>query len=153
VVAGLLAGDPARLEAGAADAGEDRVPRLLGPADVEQAEAAGMGQAVADGDRLLAAGGELGEVARHRVVERQEAALPELGDGDGGERLARGEPEEEGVGRHRPPRGALADRQVGDRLAAQRDVELAAEMVPGADAVGEEGAAGREVAAGHARPD
>src|SRR5260370_123280 len=54
VIAGLAAGHPARLGPHGGDAGDDRVPAVLGPADVEQPDARGMGEQVPQGDPALA---------------------------------------------------------------------------------------------------
>src|ERR1700688_754624 len=76
VIAGLAAGHPAGLAAHGGDAGDDRVPAVLGPADVEQADARGVGEQVPQGDRALAVGRELRDVAGHPGVELQPGALP-----------------------------------------------------------------------------
>src|SRR6202040_4144802 len=128
VIAGLAAGHPARLGPHGGDAGDDRVPAVLGPADLEEADARGMGEQMPDGDRALAVRGELRDVAGHRVVELEQAALPQLGDGDRGHRLDGRQPEHQVVAPQRLTGTAVAGRAVGDHLAPAGDVQLGAEM-------------------------
>ena len=79
VVARLLARLPARLGPRPADVVDDLLPARLRPADVEQPDAAGVGQHVAQGDPVLAAGAELRQVAGDRIVELEEARAPTAG--------------------------------------------------------------------------
>ena len=97
------------------------------------ADAAGMGEEMAEGDPLLAVGRELGDVPRHRIVELQQPALPELRDGHRRHRLGGGEPEHQVIAGERRAGAVLAERRVGHGLAPQRDVELRAEVEPVAD--------------------
>src|SRR6202166_3280153 len=141
VIAGLAAGHPAWLGPHGGDPGDDRVPAVLGPADVEQANARGVGEQVPQGDRALAVGRELRDVAGHRVVELEPAALPQLGDGDRGHRLAGRQPEHQVVAAQGLAGAAGGPGAVGDRLALAGDIELRAEMEALAHA-GENGLAG-----------
>ena len=91
-------------------------------------EAAGVGQDVAQRDPLLARAPAV-DVVGDPVVEAEAALLPELQDGDGGERLARGVPEHDVVGAQGPAGGGVADRSVEQELPPQGHVDLGA-VVP-----------------------
>ena len=137
VIAGTLTRYPARLETAAADSRQDLLPGIFRPTDVEHAEAGRVRQAVAQGDRFLAARRELGKESRDAVVERQQAALPELCDGDRRRRLARGRPGHEVLRGERLTGACLADGAVLDHFAVARNIGLRPEVQAGGNSARE----------------
>ena len=73
-----------------------------------------MGEHVAERAALLAVAPAV-DVVGDAVVEPEAALLPELEDGDRGERLARRVPEHDVVGAQRPPGIGFADGDVEQR--------------------------------------
>jgi hypothetical protein len=94
----------------------------------------GMRQHVANRDALLALGAERRNVFRHAIIERNLAALPDLGKGDDSDRLDRGHPKHDGLWGHRDAVARHAERKIGDGLAFERNVKLRADMEPALDA-------------------
>ena len=92
---------------------------------VEHREPGRVGEHVTQRRPLLARAPAVDEVG-DRVVEAEAALLPELEQRDRGQRLARRVPEHDVVGAQGPARPGLAEREVEERLAPQRDVDLGA---------------------------
>jgi hypothetical protein len=89
VIARALSGDPARLERGCTDLGDAGLPVVDWILERRRAEAARVREHMADAHPGLSALRELGDVIRHRGIEIDAPALPELRDRDCRDRLAR----------------------------------------------------------------
>ncbi len=131
-------GHPVRFGLRRADPGDDLVPvRVAGRGagdGVGTADAGGVGEEMADGDGVLAVGGELGQVVGDAVVEAQVAALPLLRDRHRDARLGHRPPDDHRLGGHGHAGAGVPDAEVGDRGAVDRDVQLGAEVQPALDA-------------------
>ncbi len=134
VVTGRLPYDPSRLDSRVANLRDDAVPRVRSPRTDCRAKASGMRQHVANRDAVLALGAERRDVFRDAIIERNFSALPDLGEGDYGDRLGRRHPEHDGVGGHRDAIARHSERKIGDGLAFERNIKLRADMEPALDA-------------------
>jgi len=142
VVAGFEAGGPVAFDFHGVDFGEGFLPGGEGVGEVHAADAGGVGEEVADGDLVFTVGGEFGDDRGDFVVEAEFVLFDEHGDGDGGDGLAGGEPEEESVGGHGGGGGGeagVAEGEVGDGLAVDEGVELGADVEAFGEGGGEDG--------------
>jgi hypothetical protein len=87
-----------------------------------------VGEAVADRNVFFTATGEVGEELGEGVVEFEEFAFPEPGDGGGGLGFTGGEPGAGGVVGEEAAGLGFGEDGVGDDLAVQGDVEGGAEV-------------------------
>ena len=125
VVAGALARHPVLLGLDAADRLDHLVPvgvaRRVAVQEVGAADARGVGEQVAQRDRVLARLRELGDVLGDRVVELEGAALPLLGDRDRDRGLGHREPGDQRLGSHGHAGARLAGAEVGHRRRPRSD--------------------------------
>jgi hypothetical protein len=106
---------------------------------VDARESGAVRQHVAQRDRLLPGRGELRPPARDGLVEREDAALDERVDDDGGHALRRREHEARGVALPRAARLAIGEPapQIDDRLAVAIDAHGRADLAPRREVRGE----------------
>ena len=154
VVPRALARHPAVLRLHAADRLDDllpvRVARRVALEEVGGSDARGVGEQVAQRDRVLALLRELGDVVGDAVVDLEVAALPLLRDRHRDARLGHREPRDHRLGRHRHPGARLADAEVGDGFAVERHVQLRTEVQATLDAAVDRGHCTRDRVGAHA---
>ena len=134
MISGLLSGNPIALHVHGADAFDRFFPRGKRILQIRRADAGGVREQLADGDGVFAVGGEFRNEFGDGVIETQQAALHQHGDRDGGNRLAGGEPEHQGVGGHGNIEAGVAYGQIGEWLAILDDGKLRADVEAGGDA-------------------
>ena len=119
---------PAGFQLVVTDLGDDPGPRRGAPLRRREAEAAAVCQHVAQRDRFLALGAELGDVLAHVIIEPEESAFPELRDGDAHHRFDRRHPQHERVRAHRHTAAGFTEGDVSNGFAASGHVELRADV-------------------------
>lgn len=127
VVACLFAGNPVRFERHRIDFEQGLFDGLVASKS-KRAETCGVGEEVTDGDGVLPAHAELGDVDGHGVVKSEHPAFPKLRDRDGGDGFARAQPMDDGVGLHGHAVTGLAEGFVADDVSVQTDAPLRAKV-------------------------